>query len=262
MVMLLICTADAQIIHRKDLPMFLGKASPADTIIGNDTIKILKFCRWKIGPRDSSIRKGPSCDSLPEGNIWFQPDTDDHIDTGEKEVRRNRFPYYDFYIMTEADRDWEGGASILTTWQRIIGDSLKFLCGISGSFGDYGSTGDIKWIGRFPDSSILLYVASYASDECEWGGGNIFFRGTNFCDFRPFYKKHWSGNHGIVEEYYLQFIGFPNYQIMETSIYSSMDTVTLPVDCPNFKLDSAVSRVLNLWQMAIDSFKIDTSRKE
>lgn len=250
----------AQTIHKKDLPMFLGRAVPADTIIGNDTIKILKFDKWKIDSLDSRGERIAFHDSSLVGNNWYLPDTDDHITAWEKDSRRYRFPNNDFYIMEDV-HGYGGGSSILSVWRPYARDSLSYICGMNGPFGGYMSIADIKWMGQFPDGSILMYIHNSGGDECDWWGGDTFLRGEDICNFRPFYSNGWSGQHGQENQYYLKFISGPAYQVLETSNYFSPDTLYPSEDCQFFKLDSATSRVLNLWQMAKDSFEIDTGAK-
>lgn len=258
MLMQFACLADAQTIHKKDFPMFLGRAASVDTIINGDTIKTLKFDMWKIDSLDSNGRRKSFHDSSLVGGTWFSPDADDYVDPWENEMREYRFPDFRFCIMADI-YGYGGSLSFISIWQRITLDSLKYICGVTGPFGGNLLSSDIKWIGRFPDSSILVYIVTSGGDECDWWGGNTFLRGADICSFRPFYDNFWSGKHGRVDQYYTNFIGDPGYQVMETNIYFSEDTLNPSSVCPNFKLDSAVSRVLNLWQMAREYFKIDSS---
>jgi hypothetical protein len=257
--------AKSQTIAKADLTQFYGKFS--SKIPGNrDSIDVSHFVEWHIAPKTSDgftaaekeLRR--STEGLwvfcypgrqKNNNIFRSDNTDKTMPHMGTEVW--------FYLMSDAQGYSEGAVDVLIVWEETNHDSLRFLCA---QIGPYGAGLTSLWVERavkLPDESILLYVRSYGADGGKSWGSDMFLRATVLCDFRPFYTNSWVSTLRTKVHYDAADLDFGRYRVLELTDFRSPDSSQERVDYFAMRIDSADVRVIDLWRVAVDSFKIDTT---
>jgi hypothetical protein len=142
---------------------------------------------------------------------------------------------------------------MLSTWDLVGSDSLRFRCAFEDDFGHLRDSVWVNNILRLPDSSSLIYVRRAGFDNMTEEGRDWFYRLGRSNEVTPLHKTEWWVERGKKTTYYTEMLPM-FYQVVETDIYLSW------VERQCCRIDSATGKVIDLWQLAKDKCKIDTTR--
>lgn len=257
--------ADGQTIPVRDIPLFLGRMDANDSS-GYDVFKRPCFVEWRLDSVDSngthaSFRKRPAGKGTwyrlrvdgQNGAVWGDPPMNSIF--GSYHSGR---PRYYFYLMEDVE-GYGGEFSILTVWEHAGNDSVRFICASQSE--DYGGNLSAGWVKRavyLPDNSYLVCIETEFADDCDWSGTMDIFKGTLDCNFQKLYSKSWGHWEKMKCDYDFDYLTRPLYQALETNIYLTADTSDTSKYCPTYRIDSAASNVLDLWELAKSHFRIET----
>ena len=244
----------AQTICSKDIALFRGRMQRVpiydkqfpEVVVGTRP-NVSAFSDWDL----DTVRS--------DGKVWSQLHPSEqnfqclYIDPGPSGQgfypRGNQI----YFIMNDIF-GYGGGRSLLSQWERVLPDSLRFICAQEGPF--EGRLSSVRLVdgAAFPDSSVVLVISENFGDACSFGTTYYFLRGEADCEFSQFYKT--SFNQRSVRQFDYNFSWFlrSQYQVVETSAF--VTRTPSYADCDTYTLDSVSSRIINLWEMAKDSFYI------
>ena len=270
----LVSTICAQKVHVGDIDWFVGRLPVIETDSGR-VIECCEFTDWFVDIPDLHLPKSVHRPKLRSVKFSrghhlladWKPITEqdgEFIWSGRwsnetKDTRK--FWRYRWYILIDSFGH-ERQRNVLTVWKLTTGDrlggsdSLTFVCGQIGSFDSGIGRADVKRVTSFPDGSLLAVVHNYG----EGYGRYDFFRGIAPCELELFYSKasvHFTDadwKHGNSEKVYYNFkrLMYPSFQLSELIEYGHYDDTKLSID-------STTVKILDLWKMAIEYFKIDTT---
>lgn len=174
-----------------------------------------------------------------------------------REFWKSRWYILSDYLGHELSRN------VLTYWKLTNSDSLTFECGQVGPFDAGIGRADVRRVTTFPDNSLLMVV----EERGEGYSGFHFFRGLTPCDFVQFYSrsfKSWpdEGEFGDYERllYNFERLIRPSYHLTEVSEYSHVTSPGEPWESSyRSVIDSAETKIIDLWQLAQEFFKLDTT---
>jgi len=258
LIFLMTSLSSGQTIHKKDLDYFIGCFPKIDTS-GRRTIDCSEFVEWRIAEPDSgSQKRNFNGISYSKDKHWVY--RWDRVTEQDGDVKSNHyyrgFDKLKFYILM----DFSGHGNkinVLTVWEEVGHDSLRYYCGQVGPFGSGPGSVKVEYVNVFPDSSLLLVVKG----RSEKSDGYRFCRGKSPCNFKKFYNKAWRSplgdEYGRFTKTYYNFeelVG-PLYQIAEVTEYID---IILQIDYYQKttlvkSIDSADVKIINLWEMANDS---------
>jgi|GEM_PF-2242457 len=257
--------AKSQTIAKADIARFYGKF--ASKIPGNrDSIDVSHFVEWHLAPRksDSFTTANKETERSTDG-LWVfcyagsQKYNNVCLPDSTDKTRRQRGTEMWFYMMTDAQGYSEGAKSVLTVWEEVGSDSLRLRCAQIGPFDSGLGTTWVEKALVLPDLSILLYSKWYGADGGESWGSDMFLRAIALCDFRPFYTSSWGSTLKTKVHYDASDLCCGEYRILELTDFRTEDSAHESGDYYEMRIDSARVRVIDLWQIAIDSLKIDTT---
>lgn len=244
----------AQTIDIKDFDYFVGCFAVKDTL-DRESIDCSQFIDWRvIKPGENSPKRDYSEISYSKNRHWvydWDPITDQD---GKVTMSINNYLIDNLYFYILMDYfGHESRINVLTVWERVGRDSLRYYCGLAGNFDTGLGRAGVKHVNIFPDSSLLLVI----NKEGEMGGSYIFYHGTSPCKFEVFYSTKWRyphlGNPGKYTEAFYDFrhVGYPNYQVIETNEHISIELL-LSEDHYNTlseSIDSVTVKTINLWDI-------------
>lgn len=251
--------AMAQTIHIEDLDYFVGYYSLKDTM-DLESADLSRFVEWTAlypGPnyrgrdfRSLRSKKG----TMMVYNWRLLTEQEGEISGGIRFIGYDR---YQFYMLYSRYLSYDSTIGVLTTWEIVDIDSIKYIRGQIGEFNTgLEGQGMVEQVCVFPDTSILLVVRI----EEVLTGVHKFLRGSINGDFKTFYESEqyrkyvFGGENGIIISYDFSGLDEPLFQAVEivkffTSVpwdeYGEYD-----YDFGIPRVDSADTRVLNLWDMA------------
>ena len=168
-------------------------------------------------------------------------------------------PQRAFSIMQDAC-GFETGYNVLTCWEFVGKDSLQFV-GLD--FGEYESgigLTRIRRLAQLPDTTVLLCIENVGADGGEGWGGSAFLREVAPCQFDKFYEESWSTETRRYVYFDLDGLYHEQYRVTRTIEFMGVDPYRKGVDSPALRPDSARANVIDLWNLAVDFFKLDTAR--
>jgi hypothetical protein len=247
--------AEAQTIHRKDLSLFRCRVDRSKRLPNDErlpsTVRIL----------DSTCLTNSNFDTLlSDGRRWSFTHPSDafaitmYLDTSNSNAYGRMIgKRVSFYLMHDVG-GYGGSSSLLTTWELIEPDSMKLVCAQEGYFGGGYSHSRIMLQSIFPDGSILLIIYSSGGDGGDFDRGFSFYRGNSPCEFRRFYSGGYDQDSDLWVSFDLTTFFYNTTTIVETTVYANtkLDSTGLFDAHP----DSTSSRIINLWEIAKDSFNI------
>ena len=151
----------------------------------------------------------------------------------------------------------EGACVLLTTWDLIGKDRIRFKCAITTDFYPLNSALWIEKTVRFPDSSLLIYVRSSNVNESRDGGCDWYCRWSRSCELQLVYKTQWAAVYPLQFckiTYDSQELSEHNYVVIERIDFGRLVGDPYGHD---MQRDSSTARELDLWDMAIKRPGID-----
>ena len=265
--MILFSMGQSQTIHRDDLDYFVGAFKRADSS-GKQAIDVTHFEKYFV-TGDNDRRKG-AFDSVKCGGELHWVYDWRRLSSQNGEVRCGSGNRYGsertrelrFYIMMDFCGH-ELQENVLTVWEEVNCDSLKYIGGQAGPFNSSIGSARVKYVTVFPDSSILLIV-EYGG---EGYGGTGFFRGAAPNEFRQFHYKErrfdWEsyreGEYTDIEfDLYRLLEVSSSYEVMEKSMYKTVVPDSSKRYGEHFiiTIDSTAVRSVDLWRLAKEQLKI------
>jgi hypothetical protein len=257
----------AQTIHQNDLGLFLIRF-PIDTFQNPPRLYLARSLEWLVDSVDE--RGGGVAFKVVQStktSQWF------HIDTARQHAAPRIHHVNDasplarlrFYVMSDPAGWAVGRDGILSVWETVAPDSLRFICSCTGPFGNGWSLAWVECVTPFPDGSILLCVERRGGDAGEFWGGTSFLRGILPCDFQQFHSSSWraedSREHRYKEvKHDLSRLVNPMYRVPESCNYYGRDSHYCAIEGPGWKLDSSEVSVIDFWELAKAKFGIDTTQ--
>ncbi len=245
--------SNGQTIHINDFDYFVGCFARTDTL-DRESIDCSEFVEWQLVKPDSDgyrrdINKFESTRNKHWVWDWAPLSNQSKNPCGPR--YRQSSNGYEFYILKDLFGH-ERQINVLTAWQRVGRDSLRYFCGQVGDFDSFIGASRIERVQTFPDSSILLVVKGGG----EGYGRYSFFHGSIKCDFRQIYSKSWFIHYGEdVSSYKNYHYNFEHLRKLSYKITEVAEFITLKLEDPEYRLyssviDSAKVRVIDLWEMA------------
>jgi len=260
---LLATSSRTQTIHKDDLPYFVGKY-PVSIVSSEKgkTDKIIdcsQFLEWMIVRPDNKKTKRRSSleniKSFRDGHwvySWPDPDRIKRV-SGSTEMASRKLLNLRFYMLMDCCGHRFPG-NVLSVWEPVSVDSLRYFCGQRGPFNISGAR--ISLVTVFPDSSLLTVVETGGGDAEEAWGGHLFLRGESPCSFQLFYQTAWSENEFSSKNEYafydLKHLHPPSYKVVEVTEHLTF------ARSPDYHLhiDSATAKIIDLWELAKEHFHI------
>ena len=224
--------------------------SLTDTMIG-------QFSRWST--------RNLRCDSLniwaicPYESAWVGPVVPQTKSISDSAVRSRTRRLYCVFDATDFDYT---EFDFLTTWEFTPHDSIKMIAVQPLATPHWNTTVPIRST-LFPDGSVLLLLFRYGS-----GGDKFvtpiekvqFLRSTDGKQFKPFYERLSEpfNMQAYLYQYDVRWLMSPFYSVAEFGEFMTLQPVQSRLNGLR-SLDSTTSRVLNLWHLAKDTLKIDTT---
>jgi len=251
---LTVSLSNAQTIYLPDFDYFVGCFAVEDTLV-RGSIDYSHFIDWRIiKPEENSRRRDFSEITYSKDRYWVY-DWDPITDQDGK-VKMSIYNYFIdnlyFYILMDYFGH-EYQINVLTVWERVGRDSLRYYCGQMGNFDTGIGKATVKHVNIFPDSSILLVI----NKGGEFGGSYIFFHGTTPCNFVQYYSTKWRYPNpetaGKYTEAHYDFrrVGYPYYQVVEIKEQISIDLLLTeePIQRFSISIDNVTAKTINLWDM-------------
>ncbi len=254
--------SNGQTIHINDFDYFVGCFERTDPL-DRESIDCSEFVEWHIiNPEADGIRRDLSSIEYSKNKHWvydWEPLSNQHRSFAGRRYRQSSRGFQ-FYILMDFFGH-ERKINVLTAWERIGRDSLRYHCGQVGGVDSFIGSSRIESVKTFPDNSILLVVKSGG----EGYKGYSFFRGSPDCDFESFYEKRWgipyseSGGGSYTNIHY-------NFEHMRRSAYNATEVsefITIQYDDLDYggfqiSVDSANVKIIDLWEMAKKHFRLDS----
>ena len=267
---LVVTSICSQTVHRSDLDYFVGQLRINNTDSGR-FIDCCDFEDWfvevPVPYENSGTKSRPRLHSIPRSRDYTT-----YANLKAQRIENTEFKFYGSYGGEIKEYWWSrwmvfhenrgyGNQNILTFWLRDGRDSLRFVCGQIGPFDGVRARVEVRRVTAFPDSSFLVVVEHRGSEY----GRFDFFRALVPCELELFYSKLFTpmpgndiarGNSSSVS-YNLEKLVHPNYQISEITEFGRFTTTHLYTE--KYHLDSTKVQILDLWEMAIEHFNIDTT---
>jgi hypothetical protein len=254
LVILFCSVGAAQRIREADLLHFFGCC-----VVDEGGINCSKFTEWRIVREWFSGKDSLNFTNGPKDNKWFysvEEPVDSALILKNYEIG-SRHSDLVFFILNDF-AGWEYQQNLLTVWERISKDSLSFNCAQAGPFDTSIGSARIKGVRYFPDNSILLMLFKGGVGYAEY----CFLRGKAPCDFGLFYSKGWGyGDEDSFVPHWEYSYDFDKinkncgYKSVELARFYNADSLG------TVSLDSAKSRIIDLWQLAKDFYKIEDIKK-
>ena len=248
-----------QTVSVDDFDYFVGCFAVTDPL-NKETVDCSRFIEWQfVRPDSDGYRRVQNKFESSRNRHWVYDW--DPLSNQSKNPCGPRYRQssngFEFYILMDLFGH-ERQINVLTAWERVGRDSLRYHCGQVDGFDSSIGASRIERVITFPDSSTLLVVKS----EGEGYRRYSFFRGSPNCDFVSFYKKHWgiphdqSGGSYTNIHYNFEHLVSSAFKITEVSEF-----ITVKYEDPFYlgyqiSVDSANVRIIDLWEMAQKRFGI------
>lgn len=271
---LVVASICSQTIHKNELDYFIGQLRINNTDSGR-FIDCCEFTDWFVerpDPHSLGAESRPRLYSIPLSlthHLLFdwKPITRQRGEFrwsglgADESVEMEEYWGYRWYIFIDFFGH-ELQRNVLTVW-KLSGsgkkgyfDSLTFVCGQVGSFNSGIGRADVKRVTAFPDGSFLLIVRNHGEGYARYD----FFRGNSPCNFEKFYSKSFNPMPGddfpqgkSVDVFYnLEKVVHPSLRLNEIIEYGYYYQ-------NKYFIDSTTFKILDLWEMAIEHFEIDTT---
>ena len=233
----------AQTISEDDLYGFVGVLS-SPYINGRHETEYSGFVRWQVLPPDSARRRHFSEDYLSRDLAAMTVVQNDAIPLAPRQYRwrpeGKQYANYRFYMMYDGSR-W-GARNILSAWEAIPGDSLRFVCMYPTE-----NMSEVYKVGFFPDSSLLVVVAEHNGDADFVNGAYSFLRSKeDLCGFEEIYRSDWIKGEGKSDNKFIFYnIDMPVREITEVTEYST--AIDGKYAWNHDRVDSATTKIIDLW---------------
>jgi hypothetical protein len=136
----------------------------------------------------------------------------------------------------------------MTVWRYLSEDSLAYECAQVGLFVTSVGQAAVRAADIFPDSSYFVVVEKSGEGGVSWE----FFRGEDPCNLSMFYSATSSFPDDQTNQFITNSFIFNSlersYQVVQTTTFGDWPTI-----------DSASCQILNVWDMAVEHFAIDTT---
>ncbi|MGB5105737.1 MAG: hypothetical protein WBP29_01860 [Candidatus Zixiibacteriota bacterium] len=163
------------------------------------------------------------------------------------------------YIIMSDGCGFESQQNALTCWQTIPGDSIRFLGFDIGDFESGIGSARIFNITIFPDSTLLFCIKDGGGDAGDFWGGFKFLREVAPCQFERFYEVHWASDNFLRVYFNFDLLAFDQYRVTEVTEYLAENPLRRGPDKLEVRPDSARAEVIDLWELAVEAFEIDTT---
>jgi hypothetical protein len=240
----------SQTIHKDDIEYFFGKFSLADSL--ERSFDLSAFADWKVNPRDSLADRSPQPSFGPERGLVVNLPTVEQsskiVDDCRHMAAARKYNELRFFVMSDRSR-W-GTGNVLTVWEVVGPDSLRYLCARS-CRGYY----EVDKVSFFNDGTLLVVLCGGSGDVDFVTGAYSFLYGTP-CHLEELYSNGWKKEEWVKSGTYVFYnIPCPTRQVTEVTEYSS-----LMGDAPDYwhRIDSASAKVLDMWKMVQDRRKNDS----
>jgi len=246
--------SNSQTIYLPDFDYFVGCFAVEDTLI-RGSIDCSHFIDWRIiKPGENSRRRDYSEISYSRDRHWvydWDPITDQDAKV-KMSIYDNFIDRLYFYILMDYFGH-EYQINVLTVWERVGRDSLRYYCGQTGYFDTGIGRARVEHVNIFPDSSLLLVI----SKGGEFGGSYIFFHGITACNFAEYYNRSWrfphqEGTGEYTEAHYdFRHVGYPYYQVIEINEHISIDLLPTEELYRTFSksIDTVTVKTIKLWEL-------------
>lgn len=138
---------------------------------------------------------------------------------------------------------------VLTVWDLIGSDSIRFRCAALTDYFYFNGTIKVVKGGRFPDSSLFVYLQGTAEGTFGYAEDNRFYRMTSSCDLQLIYGSSWNVEFDRKYKqvhYKVESLGDHGYQFSETADFGRRDFAT----GRGMVVDSSRTRIIDLWELA------------
>ena len=254
-----------QTIHIDDFDYFVGCFALKDTA-DHKSADLSRFIEWKsIKPKPNYQGRDIRAIKRDKEKLWVWNWYALSKQQSEIKVGAGILGFHPYRFILLYDRfPQEYNIGILTIWEMVGEDSIKY---ISGHYGDFDTErrafGSIELVSIFPDTTILI-AAKFPG---EYTGIHRFFVGDMNRGFRAFYKSEQYGTRVFLNEtskkisYDFNELYESLYQAVEIIKYvTSISTHYTELDQSDFgapRIDSVTTGILDLWEMAQDFRKSD-----
>ncbi len=247
----------AQTVHKDDIDYFVGAYARTDSL-DRASIDCSSFVEWMIikprpGERQQDLRQIEH--SLYSREKQWVVNLQRKA-RGDSELKWNRYRRdlkgFRFYIMSDYE-GWEIRANVLTVWEPVGTDSLRYYCGQVGEFDSPVGQAWVERVGVFPDSSLLLVVKLRG----EGYAGYLFSRGLALCSFVEFFSRRWEdGDFEMRRDRAYINIDYDfehldgnglTFQVVELTEFITFQRRDREL---SKSIDSASVKVIDLWEMA------------
>ena len=149
--------------------------------------------------------------------------------------------------------------NVLTLWQKSGSDSVVFVCGQGEGFNTGIGFGRVRWVTLLPDSTFLL-VAELGGEGYQ---SFAFYRGLSPCRFEQFYSnlQNWDEEDSNMTRlsYTFDKLVWPDHYLTEIIEYTHAEEIRFGrMRGFHMIIDSAHTRILDLWQLAREHFHLDS----
>ena len=164
------------------------------------------------------------------------------------------------FCMMQDACGYGSGYKVLTCWEFLGKDSIRFLGLDFGGYADGMGVTRIRRLAQLPDSSVLLCIENEGADGGEGWGESAFLREVAPCQFDKFYEENWQTETRRYVFFDLEGLYSDQYRVTRIIEFMGVDPYRKGVDSPALRPDSARADVIDLWNLAVDFFKLDTTR--
>ncbi len=266
LLMLLAPAADCQTFHRDDLDYLVAAFHYPDTLQRDARPDCSKIVEWHIIKPGKGERAGrdykPVKFSRTKHWVYYPNPLRPEDGQIKTDWRGDPATYgcanCEFRIMI----DWSGHElqrNVLTLWQSIGKDSVTYVCGQPEGFDTGIGFAKVSWLTYLPDGS--LFLAAQLGGEGHQGFA--FFRSSELCRFERFFSnlQYWhEGDTTMIRvSYTFEHLLWPDHHLTEITEYTHTERVRQG-NMRSFRVvvDSATTKVIDLWQMAREHFHLDS----
>jgi hypothetical protein len=254
-----------QRFHRDELDYLVAAFRMPDTLQRDALPDCSEIVEWRIiRPGADSLRRTVKF-SRSKRWVYF-PKPLKHDDGQIKKDWRGLPPHgcdsCEFRIMMDVFGH-ESQRNVLTVWQNIGPDSVAYVCGQGEGFNTGIGFGSVRWVTLLPDTSFLL-VAELGGEGHQ---GYSFYRGVSPSHFERFYgnTQWWDEYDSNMTRvgYVFDNLVWPDHYVTEVIEYFHPEEIYFgSMRGFDIVIDSATTKVLDLWQLAREHFHLDSQESD